>query len=228
MKEMNMETTNLNKTNEEKLYTELTHMSRRARRFMQGEGFGPEDRPFHCGPGFPHDHPRRGHSGECPDSFSEKGQGGRHHGHGCPQDGPEGPGPERDPARPRHPHGHRPPVLSRERILTVLLHHETALEKEEQAAESAGLRQKQLTEMIRINASSMSEFIGHLEDDGYVERNVDPTDKRATLITLTEKGRARACELQDERKERLNQLFSPLTEEEQAELLRLLQKLHSR
>ena len=61
---------------------------------------------------------------------------------------------------------------------------------------------------MRINASTMSEFIGHLESDGYVERNIDPSDKRATLITLTEKGRERAFELQDERKEKLNQLLS--------------------
>ena len=81
---------------------------------------------------------------------------------------------------------------------------------------------------MRINASTMSEFIGHLESDGYVERNVDPSDKRATLITLTEKGRARACELQDEKKEKMNQLFSPLTEEERTELFRLLNKLQRR
>jgi DNA-binding MarR family transcriptional regulator len=102
----------------------------------------------------------------------------------------------------------------------------------ESAAETGtfgtGLRQKQLTELMRINASTMSEFIGHLESDGYVERNVDPSDKRATLITLTEKGRARACELQDERKEKMNQLFSPLTEEERTELFRLLNKLQRR
>ena len=81
---------------------------------------------------------------------------------------------------------------------------------------------------MRINASTMSEFIGHLESDGYVERNIDPSDKRATLITLTEKGRARACELQDERKNKLDQLFSPLTEDEQKELFRLLNKLQRR
>lgn len=79
--------------------------------------------------------------------LGEKDHSGRHHGHGCPPDGFEGPfegpGPEKDSGRPRHPHGHRPPVLSWERILTVLLDHETALEKEEQTAETAGLRQKQ-------------------------------------------------------------------------------------
>ena len=190
----------LKKTNEELLYIELIHFTRGARRYLHGEGPHPEGPAFPCGPG-------------------------------CPPGRP-----------PRRPHGHRSPVLARERILTLLLEHET---RQDDAAEAAGpaderaaaekaetvgagLRQKQLTEEMRINASTMSEFIGHLETDGYVERNIDPSDKRATLITLTEKGRARAGELQDERKEKLDQLFSPLTEEEQKELFRLLNKLQRR
>lgn len=189
------------------IYMELIHFTRGARRFlhgdMSGERPGPEGPVFSCGP-------------DCP------------------------------PGRPPHrPHGRRSPVFARERILTLLLEHEAQQDDASKAAGlsdeteavketgtietiSAGLRQKQLTEAMRINASTISEFIGHLENDGYVERNVDPSDKRATLITLTEKGRARACELQDERKEKLDQLFSPLTEEEQKELFRLLNKLQRR
>ena len=170
----------MKKTNEELLYIELIHFTRGARRYLHGEGPHPEGPAFPCGPG-------------------------------CPPGRP-----------PRRPHGHRSPVLARERILTLLLEHET---RQDDAAEAAGpaderaaaekaetvgagLRQKQLTEEMRINASTMSEFIGHLESDGYVERNIDPSDKRATLITLTEKGRARAHELQDERKEKLRINFS--------------------
>ena len=182
------------------LYMELIHFTRGARRYLHGESPRPEGPAFPCDPA-------------------------------CTPGRP-----------PRRPHGHRSPVFARERILTLLLEHETrlddtaetagpaderpAVEKEETVG--AGLRQKQLTEEMRINASTMSEFIGHLESDGYVERNIDPSDKRATLITLTEKGRARAHELQDERKEKLDQLFSPLTEEEQKELFRLLNKLQRR
>lgn len=190
----------MEKTNEEMLYFELIHFTRGARRFLHGEGLHPEGPAFPCGPG-------------------------------CP------------PGRPSHrPHSHRSPVLARERILTLLLENE--IPKDEGAENSgfpevmenttetgtagAGLRQKQLTEKMRINASTMSEFIGHLENDGYVERNADPSDKRATLITLTEKGKARACELQDERKDKLNQLFSPLTEDERKDLFRLLNKLQRR
>lgn len=118
------------------------------------------------------------------------------------------------PHEPRASRGpHRPPILSRERILTVLLEYEE------------GLRQKQLIERLLVNASSMSEFITRLEDNGYIERSVDPKDKRATLITLTEKGRARANELQDERSDTLKKYFAVLTDDEKTQLLCLLNKM---
>jgi len=106
----------------------------------------------------------------------------------------------------------RPP-MAREQILRVLLNHE------------GGIRQKQLTEALRVNPSTISEFVNKLEDSGYIERSTDPDDKRATRITLTEKGRARAMELQDERDEQFGVLFRNLTEEEKQELIRLLDKI---
>ena len=53
----------------------------------------------------------------------------------------------------------------------------------------------------------------------------DPEDKRATLITLTEVGKARAYELEDERHERFAKIFEPLTEKEKEQLLKLLEKV---
>ena len=90
-----------------------------------------------------------------------------------------------------------------------------------------GVRQKVLAEELHVNPSSMSEFINHLETGGYIVRTVDPSDKRATLISLTEKGTARAHELEDEKKEHFAVLFGNLTDEEKEELLRLLDKLMS-
>ncbi len=103
--------------------------------------------------------------------------------------------------------------FSRERVLVILLDHPD------------GVRQKVLAEALEINPSSASEMIGKLESDGYVKRSVDPEDKRATLISLTELGQARAYEIQDERQERLSRLYGNLTEEEKEELLRLLEKM---
>ena len=82
-----------------------------------------------------------------------------------------------------------------------------------------------LTEELRINPSSVSEMISKLENDGYVKRTVDPTDKRATLISLTELGEARAAELQDEKNEKLDKAFGNLTDDEKEQLIALLEKL---
>ncbi len=109
--------------------------------------------------------------------------------------------------------GHRRPPLAREHILFLISSFE------------GGVHQKELIERMHVNASSMSEFIGKLEEDGYLKREVDPEDKRATLLSLSELGQARINELRDERNDRLNQLFGNLSQEEKEELSALLAKI---
>ena len=128
---------------------------------------------------------------------------------------PMPPPPEMGPG-PRDPHGcMRPPrpPMSREHILRVLLDYED------------GVRQKQLVSELHIGAPAMSEAINKLESDGYISRRIDPDDKRATLISLTDLGRARAYEVQDEMDEHIAGLFGTLTEDEKLELIALLDKL---
>ncbi len=60
-----------------------------------------------------------------------------------------------------------------------------------------------------------------------MERKVDPTDKRATLLFLTEKGSARAFEVEDERKEFFIAIFSKLSDEEKQVLSDIMDKLLS-
>ena len=88
-----------------------------------------------------------------------------------------------------------------------------------------GVRQKTLTGELRINPSSVSEMISKLENDGYVRRTIDPEDKRATLIMLTELGEARTAELQDEKNDTLDKIFGNLSDDEKEQLIVLLEKL---
>ena len=131
-----------------------------------------------------------------------------------PPFGEHGPHGHRPPEPPfgHGPHGFRPP-LSRERLLVVM------------AENSDGIRQKDLMEKLHIGQSSTSELINKLEDDGYIERKVDESDKRATLLFLTEKGQARAAEVADERAAMFEDVFSKLTDEEKQTLSDLLDKL---
>ena len=88
-----------------------------------------------------------------------------------------------------------------------------------------GIRQKELAEKAGINASSTSEVVSRLEDDGYLIRTIDENDRRATVLKLTEMGAVRADEIRNEREDFLNEFFSKLTEEEKQTLSDLLDKL---
>ena len=112
--------------------------------------------------------------------------------------------------------GFGPGPMPRERILL------TVLELGED-----GVRQKDIAEALGINASSLSEQLDRLETDRYLERKANPEDRRSTLIALTEKGKARAWEVQDERQQAAERFVSRLTAEEQETLIALLDKLLS-
>ena len=105
------------------------------------------------------------------------------------------------------------PVFARERVLVVIDSYE------------GGVKQKDLRKELDVSPAAVSELVSKLEKDGYVERKVDPSDKRATLITLTELGAARAAELADEKNERYEKTFKALNAKEKEQLLKLLEKL---
>lgn len=88
-----------------------------------------------------------------------------------------------------------------------------------------GVRQKELAENAGINASSTSEVVSKLEDDGYLVREIDENDKRATILKLTEMGKVRADEIRTEREAFLDQLFGKLTDDEKQSLSDILDKL---
>lgn len=54
------------------------------------------------------------------------------------------------------------------------------------------LRPTTLAESLGTGASNVSKILRRLEADGLVERSTDPTDRRASLVSLTESGRAAA------------------------------------
>ena len=188
----------IEKSIDEKLFERLMRLPREMRRMMmKGHAAAAGAAAFPPGFGGPH-----GRFGRCPEGRPPFGPEGR------PPFGPDGPK-----HGPMMPGRRKMKIFMRERLLTVIAGYEN------------GVRQKELTEAAHVNPSTMSELISKLVRDGYVVRTVDPTDKRATLITLTDVGRARAYELEDERNERFAGLFSALTEEEKIKLLELLDKL---
>jgi len=57
-----------------------------------------------------------------------------------------------------------------------------------QHIEADGSRLTDLADRAQITKQSMGYLVDYLEERGYVERRADPTDRRATLIVLTERG----------------------------------------
>ena len=111
---------------------------------------------------------------------------------------------------------HCPPKgrgMSRERLLAIISEYPD------------GVHQKELAEHAGINPSSTSEVVSKLEDDGYLVRQIDPSDKRATVLKLTEMGQVRAEEIRAERDACFEELFGKLSEEEKQTLFDLLDKM---
>lgn len=57
-----------------------------------------------------------------------------------------------------------------------------------QHIEAGGSRLTELAARAQITKQSMGYLVDYLERCGYVERRPDPSDRRATLISLTERG----------------------------------------
>jgi len=87
------------------------------------------------------------------------------------------------------------------------------------------MSQKDLTELIQVRSSSLSELLSKLEKNGYITSEKDEEDKRSANITITEAGKIVASEHMEKRKAMAIELFKSLTEEEQTELSKLLSKL---
>ena len=93
--------------------------------------------------------------------------------------------------------------------------------------ENGGMTQRELTAQLDIQPGSASEVIGKLETAGFLVRNPSETDRRTTNILLTEAGEAAAREAHAHRRERHQQMFACLSEEEKDAFLHLLEKLNT-
>lgn len=86
-------------------------------------------------------------------------------------------------------------------------------------------RQATLAGWLDVVPRSITSMVDDLEQAELVERRPDPTDRRATLVALTDQGRAVLATADAERRRRADELLSRLSPDEQAELFRLLHRL---
>jgi len=67
--------------------------------------------------------------------------------------------------------------------------------------------QRELSQALRCTPRYVTGLIDALEAQGWVARSPHPTDRRATLVTLTERGTAAAARMHTERQEGAGALF---------------------
>jgi DNA-binding MarR family transcriptional regulator len=76
-----------------------------------------------------------------------------------------------------------------------------------------------------ITQPAATGLVNRLEERGWVERAADPSDGRASLITITEAGRTRLREHREARSQRIAERLARLDAEDQAALLAALPAL---
>lgn len=91
-----------------------------------------------------------------------------------------------------------------------------------QVGSARGMTQQQLADALLVTKGNISQLIARLEQRGLIVRR---QEGRANCLSLTERGRALFDAVVPQQEERIAELLSPLTDEEQRELLRLLRKL---
>lgn len=103
--------------------------------------------------------------------------------------------------------------------LGITPHHARALRVVER---DGPMRLGQLAEALRVAPRTVTDVVDHLAESGWVVRSPDPADRRATVIEVSEGGRAQAEEVERVRRQASREVFAGLSKGDQAHLGRIL------
>ncbi|GAA3715744.1 hypothetical protein GCM10022224_096750 [Nonomuraea antimicrobica] len=84
------------------------------------------------------------------------------------------------------------------------------------------MRMVRLADELRIVPRSLTPVVDALEAAGLARREVDPANRRSTLVVITPEGRALGERARDARRQAGEELFAVLTEEQRERLRDLL------
>lgn len=87
------------------------------------------------------------------------------------------------------------------------------------------VRMGNLSVALGVTARNITTIVDGLEREGLLARKPDPTDRRAILLELTEKGRAHVEQIHMLQCDLAERMFAPLDADERAVLYRLLTRL---
>ncbi|MBK3645283.1 MarR family winged helix-turn-helix transcriptional regulator [Streptomyces sp. MBT33] len=89
------------------------------------------------------------------------------------------------------------------------------------------MRMSRLAELLAVDMSVTSRHVAHLAERGWIDRSPDPTDKRSRIVHLTPKGRAQLELLSERTTQLLADCLSDWSDEEVAQLTRLMARLRA-
>lgn len=96
---------------------------------------------------------------------------------------------------------------------------------QERFRKGKGLTPTSLSRFRGVSRNTISSLLRGLEEQGYIQRTLDPEDRRVFRIRLTDAGREVAQSSAAARVTYINQLASDLSDEEREQLIVLLEKL---
>ncbi len=111
----------------------------------------------------------------------------------------------------RHHHGEH---TGQKHILLVLLEQNEDI-----------ISQRQLQEILGIQAGSLSEILAKIEATGWITRQKNADDKRQIDISLTESGKIYAEQMQKMHQQRMETIFACFDDDEKHTFAQLLDKL---
>lgn len=100
-------------------------------------------------------------------------------------------------------------------IILNLLHH-------------PGSSQDDIADRLLINKSGITRQLTVMEEDGLVKRTVSPTDRRVTLVSLTQKAEALVPGIREINRQWADFMTEGLSEEEQELLGKVLESIRDR
>ena len=85
------------------------------------------------------------------------------------------------------------------------------------------MTQRELSQALRCTPRNVTDLVDALETAGLVARGPHPTDRRATLVSLTDRGQAAAARMQAESQQFAAELFCDVSAAELAAFVRVVE-----
>jgi len=83
----------------------------------------------------------------------------------------------------------------------------------------------EISNVMHVSTTRISTVLGVLEKKGQIKREVDTSNRRFTLVTITEEGRKRTVSEMQEIQGQMVKVFTKMGEQESIEFIRLLNLL---